>query len=210
MAAGTAWTQVPVSYAAQNTLFAVKGLSPTDAWAVGSTGTGQILVLHWNGTAWIQAATPNLNGQLTAVSALSPTDAWAVGLGGSGSTQSLVLHWDGTSWTRQRSPNPAGTSTGKFNDLNGVAAVSATDAWAVGTYGHQGLMTPAGKPLVLHWDGTSWTQAKAPFFGGFSGLGGVSAVSATNVWAVGSVNSGPQFIPTTLILHWNGTAWTRS
>ena len=210
MAAGTAWTQVPVSNAAQNTLFAVKGLSPTDAWAVGSTGTGQILVLHWNGTAWIQAATPNLNGQLTAVSALSPTDAWAVGLGGSGSTQSLVLHWDGTSWTRQRSPNPAGTSTGKFNDLNGVAAVSATDAWAVGFYGHDvGDGGTAGKPLVLHWDGTSWTKAKAPFFGTSSGLRSVSALSATDIWAVGGVFSNGA-AGTTLILHWNGTAWTRS
>ena len=144
-------------------------------------------------------------GGLDAVAATSASDAWAVG-GYSTSTvgRALIEHWNGTQWCRVPSPQP-GTSDG----LTGVAAISPTDAWAVGTYGHQGLMTPAGKPLVLHWDGTSWTQATAPFFGGFSGLGGVSAVSATNAWAVGSVDSGSHFIPTTLILHWNGTTWTR-
>jgi hypothetical protein len=201
---GTAWTQVPVPNAAQNTLFAVKALSPNDVWAVGQSGTGQVLVLHWNGTAWARAATPKLNGQLRAVSPLSPTNVWAVGSGGS-FDESIVLHWDGTSWTRQRSPNPAGTGTAALNDLNGVAAVSATNAWAVGFYGHFGGQRAVGKPLVLHWDGTTWTQAKAPFFGKVSGLGGVSAVSATDIWAVG--DAAPL---TTLILHWNGTAWTRS
>ena len=207
---GTAWTQVPVPNAAQDTLQAVTALSATDVWAVGNASTGQALVLHWNGTAWTQVATPSGIGTLLAVSPLSPTDVWAVGAGGNFFDQSLVLHWDGTTWTRQPSPNPAGTGSSVFNSLMGVAAVSATDAWAVGFYGHDvGDGGTAGKPLVLHWDGTSWTKAKAPFFGTSSGLRSVSALSATDIWAVGGVFSNGA-AGTTLILHWNGTAWTRS
>ena len=187
----------------------VKALSATDAWAVGGTSTGHPLVLHWNGMAWTQATTPGIFGTLLAVSPLSPTDVWAVGSGGNFSDQSLVLHWDGTSWMRRPSPNPGGTGSQHLNPLNGVAAVSATDAWAVGFYGHVvGDGGTAGKPLVLHWDGSSWTKARAPFFGTSSGLSGVSALSATDIWAVGGVFS-QGAAGTTLILRWNGTTWTR-
>ena len=41
-------------------------------------------------------------------------------------------------------------------------------------------------------------------------LNSVAAVSLTDVWAVGGVQPNPQFKhPVTLILHWNGTAWTQ-
>jgi hypothetical protein len=70
-------------------------------------------------------------------------------------------------------------------------------------------MIRLGEPLVLHWDGTAWTQTAAPFFGTASSLDGVSAFSPTGAWAVGGAvqnkNGG-----NTLILRWNGTAWTRS
>ena len=41
-----------------------------------------------------------------------------------------VEHWNGTSWAIVPSPN---MGTGN-NHLNGVAAVSASDVWAVGYY----------------------------------------------------------------------------
>ena len=46
----------------------------------------------------------------------------------------------------------------------------------------------------------------APTFPGF--LHGVSATSATNAWAVG-VDAVPGGRNYTLILHWNGAAWSR-
>jgi hypothetical protein len=36
--------------------------------------------------------------------------------------------------------------------LEAVAAVSATDAWAVGDLGQEDT------PLIVHWNGSSWTQ----------------------------------------------------
>ncbi len=90
--------------------------------------------------------------------------------------------------------------------LIAVDAVSPTDAWAVGEVeldGHQAT-------LVEHWDGTAWQQVASPSPGAMFGssLTGVTAVSADDVWAVGSygaVSTGLR----TLILHWNGTIWSK-
>jgi hypothetical protein len=38
--------------------------------------------------------------------------------------------------------------------LNGVAATSARNVWAVGGNG-------AGRNLILHWDGTAWKRVPA-------------------------------------------------
>jgi hypothetical protein len=207
---GTAWAQVPVPNAAHVELLAVTAKSPNDVWAVGDDlSTFDALILHWNGTAWTQAAIPAITGSLKAVTELSPGNVWAVGLGGFTSGTSLVLHWDGTSWTRQASPSPGGTGVSDFSRLLGVSALSATNAWAVGEYGHETAMFQVGKPLVLHWDGTNWTQTASPFFGSASGLDSVQALSPANAWATGGVFQ-RNAAGNTVILHWDGTAWTRS
>ena len=81
--------------------------------------------------------------------------------------------------------------------LAGVAATSANNAWAVGSTGS----FDSPKPLIVHWNGTSWKQA--PTSGLPSGeLSSVTATSASNAWAVGRTNSDQS-----LIVHWNGTSW---
>jgi hypothetical protein len=42
--------------------------------------------------------------------------------------------------------------------LSAVDATSATDAWAVGGYSSGS----ASGTLILHWDGTAWTQVPSP------------------------------------------------
>ena len=50
---GTAWKQVPSAIQSVSTsLSAVAATSQSNAWAVGTTGTGKTLIEHWNGTAW--------------------------------------------------------------------------------------------------------------------------------------------------------------
>jgi hypothetical protein len=83
--------------------------------------------------------------------------------------------------------------------LNGVAATSSSNAWAVGG-------TPGGKTLILHWNGTRWSQVTSPK--PLNGaLGGVAAVSADNVWAVGSIPAASNALRT-LVMHWNGKRWS--
>jgi hypothetical protein len=45
-------------------------------------------------------------------------------------------------------PGPAASFTSS-GDFSGVAATSATNAWAVGG-------TANGHTLILHWNGTTW------------------------------------------------------
>jgi len=209
---GTSWQQVPSpsSGTRGSILNGVSAQSPSQAWAVGDflTSTGaQGLVLRWDGSAWTIMVSPHpgVADALTGVSVLSSSDAWAVGDDApraAGTTQTLVLHWDGTSWTQVASPNPVAASS---SVLAAVSVVSASDAWAVGSY-----QTAAGgtKTLVLHWDGTSWQLVPSPAPGLRSGLAGVSAVSGSDAWAVGTYVSRTD-VAKTLVLHWNGTSWQR-
>jgi hypothetical protein len=101
-------------------------------------------------------------------------------------------------WKVVSSPNPPGDDS-----LFAVAAISSTDAWAVGSAGQDG---PAPTTLTEHFNGTQWSVIPSPNTGpGANKLYGVAAISSTNVWAVGySYNSPLQ----TLILHYDGSQWT--
>jgi hypothetical protein len=75
----------------------------------------------------------------------------------------VTLHWNGARWTRFASPDPA-TGPQPAAGLGGVTAVSATSAWAVGSYttGVDGDGNPVHASLLMHWDGTRWAQDPAP------------------------------------------------
>ena len=104
-------------------------------------------------------------------------------------------------WKVVPSPN---VGTGD-NHLQGVTAITASDAWAVG-YSTADNVSLA-QVLIEHWDGTLWSVISAPLpSGSSSDLASVTAISTSDVWAVGSyLSSGTTF---TLIEHWNGTQWS--
>src|ERR1700694_483628 len=52
-------------------------------------------------------------------------------------------------WSLIPNPNLGSTTT-----LNGVAAVSANNVWAVGGYDNSGIE----QTLIEHWDGMSWNE----------------------------------------------------
>jgi hypothetical protein len=219
---GTTWAQVASPNPGTGTskseeLRAVSVVSASDAWAVGcyldSDGDFQTLALHWNGTTWAQVATPNPAGasslnQLNGVSTVSASDAWAVGFYPStsdGADITLTLHWNGTKWTQVSSPIGSGTAS---SELLGVSARTGSDIWAAG-YGE--TSGEVNESLVLHSNGTSWTQDTTPNPGGIEGttyLNGVSADSASDAWAVGYFTQSDTALAT-LALHWNGTTWTQ-
>jgi hypothetical protein len=141
--------------------------------------------------------------QLNGTAAGAANDVWAVGSSTtpSGVFQTLVEHWNGTSWSVVPSPN-VGTLG---NSLNAVAAVSATDIWAVGS------TSGAGQTLTEHWNGASWSVVPSPNAGNFTNvLTSVAVVSPTDIWAVGYSTScsGACGQQQTLAEHWNGTSWS--
>jgi hypothetical protein len=90
-----------------------------------------------------------------------------------------------------------------------VSATSGSDAWAVGNY--SSYDTPGrSRTLVLHWDGTAWSTVNSPTPGpGANRLAGVSARSGSDAWAVGDHDTAVS-TTTSLIAHWNGTAWANA
>jgi hypothetical protein len=202
---GKSWSQVasPNPGVRKNTLLGVAGDSRDDAWAVGSytfaprSGRLVTLALHWDGTGWSQVDTPNPGGRqdvFTAVAATSARHVWAVGAyrGDGKGRQTLIARWTGSAWTQVWSPNPGPT----WNWLFGVSAVSPTDVWAGGFYVQTRGVGPY-LPLIVHFSRGGWTQVPGPRAGGY--LNAISADSASNAWATGGK----------LLVHWNGTRWTR-
>ena len=154
--------------------------------------------LNWTG---LQPPNPGSSGnQLNGVTTVSSCRAWAVGQYFNGfAYQTLIARWNGTGWTQQSSPDPAGSNDD--NILSGVAATSASNAWAVGYYGF------TSRTLIEHWNGSTWTQVPSPSPGSANQLYSVAATSASNAWAVGSYYNGTGW--QTLAEHWNGTSWKR-
>jgi len=196
---GRTWTLVTIPDSGQVLLTATDAVSAHDIWAVGSQtdSAGNITgpaVLHWDGRAWSSVMAPAghpvtvLNG----VSAAGPDDIWAVGLTYSpaaGKYQPMAEHWDGTGWSLVSVAQPPSvTSTG--NELTGVTAISADDAWAVGTYGGQRAGQFERRLYLLeHWDGQRWTMVGAPATSVPDGLVAVSAApghGGNDVWIAGS------------------------
>ncbi|HZC54383.1 MAG TPA: hypothetical protein VE441_18085, partial [Mycobacterium sp.] len=150
-------TSSAVTLSSNPVLFGVSAVSRSNAWAVGrqnSSGVFKTLIWHWNGTAWSKVKRPSpswSDAELFGVRAVSDSDAWAVGSywNRSGTaTETLILHWDGTAWTQVKSPNPSSDPPYiPTNSLSAVSARSGSDAWAVGSYDHNGV----SDALVLHW-----------------------------------------------------------
>ena len=210
---GTAWKHVASpAPGSGSTLTGIAATSRSNAWAVGTSTNGtttQALVLRWNGTTWSQVASPSLSCpagiSLNAVAATSSSNAWAVGYCNTDTaSQTLILHWDGTTWSQVASPGP---SCPPGVSLNGVAALSSSRAWAVGDcYASSGVQT-----VILRWNGTAWKRVASPDPGSSSGsaLSAVAATSSTSAWAVGDYGLGTLGATQTLVLHWNGTAWSQ-
>jgi hypothetical protein len=220
---GKSWSKVSTPNPGEySQLFGVAATSASNVWAVGDediSGAISTLILHWNGKTWTHVPSPTgESAQLNAVSATSAGDALAVGYqnvetvynGVSYPTQqTLILHWNGKAWATAASPNPR-TSYGLWDDeLNGVSATSASNAWAVGTEEIPGVSATSGSyTMILHWNGNTWARVSSPnpFCATCDSLTGVAASSAKNAWAVGTLSAGGEIV----ILHWNGTRWASS
>src|SRR5579863_6557921 len=113
------------------------------------------------------------------------------------------------SWQIVSSPSPGPV----YNDLWGVAAISHSDAWAVGGSGINTTNTyPLNSAIAEHWDGTQWSVIPSPEPGNYQNyLEGVVALSSNNVWAVGleqDYKGRYEEQQKTLIEHWDGTQWS--
>jgi hypothetical protein len=207
---GTTWSIV-LSSTNRIGSFTSSGLSSVsadaanDVWAVGFNNQ-QVgpEVLHFDGHSWRSVPTPTktikfvvhgitlsetFGGSFQAVTALAPNDVWAVGSGQSLQSPfaagTFIEHWDGTKWSFVPSPSPPASIFAGPAFLSGVAAVSATDIWAVGA--SPDPSTGLDRTLTEHWDGTKWSIVASPNVGTDENqLSGVTALKNGTIVAVGT------------------------
>jgi hypothetical protein len=206
---GSSWSQSslpsgPCSlFEADCALTGVSGDSASDVIAVGEgtipTSSGWVteaLAYRWNGTAWSQLTVPSgvTYDEMEHVQAFSPADAWAVGVGFSATdaTVATALNWNGSSWTQVATP----VSTDEDLSINAISGDSASDIWVVGQTETPGYRDRQFTSVIMHYNGSSWTQVTSP---DNSGLMDVDAVSPTDAWAIAADGS---------VLNWNGSAWS--
>lgn len=95
--------------------------------------------------------------------------------------------------------------------LSAVIAGPGRSAWAIGGYRRNGQ----GKLLIERWDGTAWSPVAGPDINGGIDINGGTAGPGGTAWAVGDSCSSQCAVTSqlqgakTLVLHWDGRAWSR-
>ncbi len=202
---GSKWSVVPSPNADTfSDLYTVFGAeSGARLWVVGTSSPtlgGPIapLIEEWDGSTWTITPTPPVRHEayLYGGSAGADDDAWVVGqrFGGSGINRTLTEHWDGNAWRIVPSANKGRDS---ICLLLATAAVSASDAWAVGYAG-------AG-PLLEQWDGSSWSLVRSP--DPTYGPNAVAIRSGDSIWTAGSSHPNGA-LPEASTERWDGATWS--
>src|SRR5215469_999236 len=125
-------------------------------WAAGGwVGQGETgfprggIVERWTSRRWVVDRHAGWREPLTMVAPVGPEDVWAI-TGGSFTTAGTyglspvqVLHWNGRTWKVELSVRNTNSE-----DLTGLVAVSADDAYVMGT--------TTQRPSIDHWNGTRW------------------------------------------------------
>jgi hypothetical protein len=190
---GVRWS---VAWRQAGQVTSVVAISPRDVWVFGSSsfsGGAELGGWHYNGRAW--AREQGIPAAIYRASAVSGTDIWAITVSPNGGS---VVNYDGQDWD----PVPAGQALAG-TQLDDVLAASARSVWVSGTSPVAGT---AGKVILAHWNGTSWTRFAAPWpvqraerFAS-DGTGGI--------W-IPVVTGGAS--PQTWLLHLSGSGrWTRT
>ncbi|PRY34817.1 hypothetical protein [Umezawaea tangerina] len=85
--------------------------------------------------------------------------------------------------------------------LTALTALGDHHAWISGTTDI--LTSRPSRPVVLRWNGTTWSREHLPELDDAASLIAISAHTTSDVWAVGNTHRAP------LVLHYDGTGWTR-
>jgi len=151
--------------------------------------------------------TTTLPGPLFGVDAINANDVWAVGERPNPADPDEDIgqaqHWNGAAWTEFPTPSFGDAIEGNLVD---VSARTATDAWAVGSKGQPSFRDR--QVVAEHWNGAAWSLSPAADASFNDVLAGVSAVGPSDVWAVGSYDTGGTARNHLLIEHWNGASWS--
>jgi hypothetical protein len=185
---GRSWKRLPLSRSASKSvgrmgrrasrfLVAVSASAPDDVWAVGYDSrhvtNAQVaannyvrpldagVVLHWDGTAWMQVPTPIgvlRDVEPTGVVAISVRNVWIIA-NGVLKAYDLAMHWDGRRWRVFRLRGPVPADRGGSLTLHSLTAVSARDIRVAATADAPGEAVDNNTwGLIFRWNGHRWIR----------------------------------------------------
>jgi hypothetical protein len=168
------------------------------AWAVGysydsNLAANRTMTQRFNGTSWSIVSSVNASAtgysQLNRVDATSTSNVWAIG--------SIVERYNGTNWVAMSSP--AGVA------LRGLDVVSPSEVWVAGYSGSAATVT--------QWKNGTWTTRYTQASTGrhLTVFEAIAVDASGQVWAVGWDRDydAPGRPVSSLVVHFNGTSWTR-
>lgn len=160
-------------------------------------GTQEVDAVEWTGTSWSAVHTFAGQPSVGAAVATGPNDVWDFG---SENGTPWVVRYNGKSWSRVSVPLTSFDASGS----------PAAGEWLTGTVAAQ-----PKRVAVVHWSKGAWRNAALPKISVpkgeqmFPGL--IAANAPADIWV--SVNVGPakgRGPVTTVLLHWNGKAWSKA
>jgi hypothetical protein len=161
-------------------------------------GESAAAAVEWTGTSWSAVHNfASVSGLSTAI-ASGPDDVWGFGATGSAGQTPWAVRYNGKGWSAVAIPVIAYQASGS----------AAAGDWVTGT------VARSTRVEVLHWSRGAWRNVALPRMSvpkGEQELPGlIAAASPASVWATVEVGppSGAGRL-TYLLLHWNGTAWSK-
>ncbi|MDQ5823828.1 MAG: hypothetical protein M3441_06385 [Chloroflexota bacterium] len=96
--------------------------------------------------------------------------------------------------------------------IEDMAATAEGQVWAAGWIRGRNNVN---KPVLLRWEGADWSQVQVPALEGEVRLYALKAFASNDIWVLGVKYEPmpPEATPRqshALLLHWNGTAWTKA
>jgi len=169
------------------------------AWFVGAGPKGGVIA-EWDGHA-LRRVRSGVGGGSATLNAVSVKDGrlWAVGsVGAADAPEAPLIYHEALGGDDSAQQEPLHIPLG---ELTGVRQISPSNVWAVGTLHCHG--EDCDRPLVLHWDGSKWSQVQVPIRHGQ--LYGVTAIGTDDVWVSGVDLDHERQV---LFLHYDGKSWT--
>jgi hypothetical protein len=141
-------------------------LGASDIWVFGGEVAGLgpgVGTWHLTSSGWTSVNTGNL--VLFRASVVSATDIWAAAADVSGALpMPMVATWNGSAWVENRSISavlPKPTSKAGVG-IAAINALSARNVWVQAFVEGQARII---RIIVVHWNGSSWSQVKPTSFG---------------------------------------------
>jgi hypothetical protein len=193
---GGSWTSVLTQTSGYD-FSAILPFATNDVWVLGDKH-----VKHWDGQTWSDR-TPATPRPAFGLWGRATNDVWALSYApGIVADTTTAFHWDGVAWKERPFPGPPATSGDTFM-LTTLWPSASDDVWAAGYVLRQ---SPSEfDALVLHWDGTQWSESGSWHAVERANLQftGIGAATPGDVWAMAYGRPGTMW-------HLVGGIWTQT